>query len=137
MQTEVTLNHAIMSAIDHLFLVSVNTYYASVIILSYSDRILPIYGTDKEETDGQVESRMPGYSGKTQTFIRNSVDILGRTSGVMATLMFILGFGREENRQDRDEHILIDMIGQNQARKRAFEKVRNYLSLLCNEVFRI
>lgn len=72
--------------------------------------------SDPDGVPGGVEGKDPGYTGTAQFFIRSDADIVSRGSGVMQTLMFVLGFKREELRHDRDEYISLTFSGDDKKR---------------------
>ncbi|KAF2360895.1 Peptidase M12A [Trinorchestia longiramus] len=64
-----------------------------------------------------------GYTrGVVTQFVRTEADIMTRSSGIMQTLMFILGVPREENRFDRDKYIKLTFSEEDKRLRRIFQK---------------
>uniref|UniRef100_A0A6A7FU94 Zinc metalloproteinase nas-14-like n=1 Tax=Hirondellea gigas TaxID=1518452 RepID=A0A6A7FU94_9CRUS len=96
-------------------------------------KILPVYVGDEpavvEKAEGdvskaeqEIEGMEAGYTGRVKNFLRSEADIISRSSGVMATLMLVLGFHREENRHDRDDFIVLDFHPEDPKLRRLFQK---------------
>ncbi|XP_018025564.1 zinc metalloproteinase nas-14 [Hyalella azteca] len=88
---------------------------------------LPVYDDSGNSTGAGkefLEGKDPGYSGTIVDFLRTDADVKKGSSGVMQTLMYVLGIRREENRYDRDNFIQLEVTEEDPMKRRIFQKNR-------------